>query len=76
MCRGWVQKKKKNWIAKLFFIVHPTRLYGIIQMTTIKYQECKVFQKDVKRLSKKFKTLREDLETAKEYSIELFHREN
>ncbi|MFH1334538.1 MAG: hypothetical protein ABIH77_04515 [Pseudomonadota bacterium] len=45
-------------------------------MTTIKHQECKAFQKDVKRLSKKFKTLREDLETAKEYSIELFHREN
>jgi len=44
--------------------------------TKIKYDAIDVFQKDVKRLLKKFKTLEEDLETAKRNAIELYHLKN
>ena len=41
--------------------------------TKIEYDATDVFQKDLKRLLKKFKTLEEDLETAKRNAIELYH---
>lgn len=41
--------------------------------TKIEYGETDVFQKDLKRLLKKFRTLEEDLETAKRNAIELYH---
>ncbi len=41
--------------------------------TKIEYDATDVFQKDLKRLLKKFQTLEEDLETAKRNSIELYH---
>ena len=40
---------------------------------TIKYIESEPFKKDFKKLLKRFKTLQEDLETAKKAAIELFH---
>lgn len=39
----------------------------------MKYQKTAEFSKDLKKLSKKFITLEEDLETAKINAIELFH---
>jgi len=42
----------------------------------IEYDATDVFQKDLKRLLKKFQTLEEDLETAKRNAIELYHLKN
>jgi hypothetical protein len=39
----------------------------------IKYNKLELFQKDLKRLLKKHRTLEEDLETAKRNIIELYH---
>lgn len=39
----------------------------------IDYHETPEFQSDLKRLLKKYRTLREDLETAKRAAIELYH---
>jgi len=44
--------------------------------TKIDYDATDVFQKDLKRLLKKFQTLEEDLETAKRNAIELYHLKN
>jgi len=44
--------------------------------TKIEYDTTDVFQKDLKRLLKKFQTLEEDLETAKRNAIELYHLKN
>lgn len=41
--------------------------------TEIKYGATNIFQRDLKRLLRKFKTLGEDLETAKRNAIELYH---
>lgn len=41
----------------------------------IKYYEIDLFQKDIKRL-KRYRTLEEDLETAKRNAIELYHLKN
>ncbi len=41
--------------------------------TKIKYNTIDLFQKDLKRLLKKYRTLEEDLETAKRDAIELYH---
>lgn len=41
--------------------------------TKIEYNEINAFQKDLKRLIKKYKTLDEDLETAKRNAVELYH---
>lgn len=41
--------------------------------TKIEYGATDAFQKDLKRLLKKFRTLAEDLETAKRNAIELYH---
>jgi mRNA-degrading endonuclease RelE of RelBE toxin-antitoxin system len=43
---------------------------------TIKYHETDAFKKDFKKLSKKFKTLAEDINVAKRNTIELFHLSN
>lgn len=45
-------------------------------MPTITYKHTKEFEQDFKRLLKKFSTLREDLEIAKVFAIELFHLKN
>ncbi len=42
-------------------------------MKMIEYQETESFKKDFKKLSKKFKTLSDDIEVAKRNSIELLH---
>lgn len=39
----------------------------------IEYVATDVFEKDLKRLLKKFRTLEDDLETAKRNAIELYH---
>lgn len=39
----------------------------------LKYSETDRFRKDFKRLLKKYRTLEEDLESAKRYAIELYH---
>lgn len=41
--------------------------------TKIEYASTSAFQKDFKRLLKKFRTLEEDLDTAKRNAIELYH---
>lgn len=41
--------------------------------TKIEFGETDVFQKDLKKLLKKFRTLGDDLETAKRNAIELYH---
>ncbi|MEA3453037.1 MAG: hypothetical protein U9Q96_01735 [Patescibacteria group bacterium] len=41
--------------------------------TKIKYNAIDSFQKDLKRLLKKFRTLEDDLETTKRNAIELYH---
>lgn len=41
--------------------------------TTISYGKTEEFQKDLKKLLKKFRSLEEDLELAKKAAIELFH---
>ena len=41
--------------------------------TKFKYNAISHFQKDLKRLLKKYRTLEEDLETAKRDAIELYH---
>lgn len=41
--------------------------------TKIEYNEIDSFQKDLKHLLKKYRTLEEDLETAKRDAIELYH---
>jgi len=41
--------------------------------TKIEYNETDPFQKDLKRLLKKYQTLEDDLETAKRNAIELYH---
>lgn len=41
--------------------------------TKIEYDATNVFQKDFRRLLKKFRTFEEDLETAKRNAIELYH---
>ena len=41
--------------------------------TKIKYNAIDLFQKDLKRLLKKYRTLEDDLETAKRDAIELYH---
>ena len=43
--------------------------------TKIEYNSTDTFQKDLKKLLKKFRTLEEDLEVAKRNAIELFHCE-
>ena len=40
---------------------------------TMKYEETSEFQKDFKKLARKFRTLPRDLETAKTHSVELFY---
>jgi hypothetical protein len=40
------------------------------------YKETDEFKKDLKKLSKKYKTLTEDLETIKKNTIELYHVKN
>jgi len=42
-------------------------------MSTIYYKYTEDFKKDLKRLSKKFTTLEEDIRITKTYAIELFH---
>jgi len=42
-------------------------------MTKINYEETLEFQKDFKKLSKRFRTLAEDLKVAKRNAIELLH---
>lgn len=42
----------------------------------IKYYTIKPFRKDLKKLIKKYRTLEEDLETAKRNAIELYHLKN
>ena len=42
----------------------------------IEYNRINLFQKDIKRLLKKYRTLEEDLETAKRDAIELYHIRN
>ena len=42
-------------------------------MNPITYKSTSGFDKDLKRLLKKFKTLEEDIEVAKKNAIELFH---
>ncbi len=42
----------------------------------LKYQETKEFQKDFKKLLKKFPTLKEDFQSNKQFRIELFHSQN
>jgi len=42
----------------------------------IEYYTIKSFQKDLKKLIKKYRTLEEDLETAKRNAIELYHLKN
>ena len=42
----------------------------------IKYLESELFKKDFKKLLKRFRTLEEDLNTAKKAAIELFHLAN
>src|SRR3990167_808450 len=42
----------------------------------IEYFQTNPFQKDLKRLLKKYRTLEEDLEMAKRAAIELFHLKN
>lgn len=44
--------------------------------TMMKYEETPKFARDIKKLLKKFPSLREDLETSKQYDIELFHLQN
>lgn len=41
--------------------------------TKIKYNAIDLFQKDLKHLLKRYRTLKEDLETAKRDAIELYH---
>ena len=53
-----------------FFIELLKHLYVIMK---IHYKETAAFQKDLKKLLKKFRTLTEDLETAKKNALELFH---
>ena len=45
-------------------------------MPTITYKQTEDFEKDLKRLLKKFPTLIEDIEIAKVFAIELFHLKN
>lgn len=45
----------------------------MITPTKIEYGATDSFQKDLKRLLKKFRTLEEDLETVKRNAIELYH---
>ena len=45
-------------------------------MPTITYKQTEDFEKDLKRLLKKFPTLVEDIEIAKIFAIELFHLKN
>ena len=42
-------------------------------MQTITYRQTEEFEKDLKRLLKKFPTLVADIEVAKSFTIELFH---
>ena len=42
-------------------------------MTTITYKQTNEFERDFKRLLKKFPSLNEDIEIVKIFSIELFH---
>lgn len=44
--------------------------------TKISYSSTDAFQKDFKRLLKKFRSLEDDLETAKRNAIELYHLKN
>src|SRR5579872_5678029 len=60
-----------------FFTGHQILLCEITNMTKIiKYDEIDFFKKDFKGLKKRFKTLDEDLKTAKKNAIELFHLQN
>ena len=45
-------------------------------MPTIIYKQTDRFERDLKRLLKKFPTLLEDIEIAKVFAIELFHLKN
>lgn len=45
-------------------------------MTKINYKNTEEFQHDLKRLLKKFPSLNKDIEVAKVFTIELFHRQN
>lgn len=45
-------------------------------MAKINYKQTEDFEKDLKRLIKKFPTLVEDIEIAKVFAIELFHLKN
>ena len=45
-------------------------------MSQIKYKKTSSFEKDLKKLLKKFRTLEDDIEVAKINAIELFHLKN
>ena len=45
-------------------------------MSPITYKNTSGFDKDLKRLLKKFRTLEEDIEVAKKNTVELFHLKN
>ena len=45
-------------------------------MTRINYRTTVDFQRDLKRLLKKFSSLNDDIEVAKVFTIELFHLQN
>ena len=57
-----------------FSIVQRTHQYGtIMMMNKINYSEADNFKRSFKKLSKKFRTLPDDLEVAKKNAIELLH---
>jgi mRNA-degrading endonuclease RelE of RelBE toxin-antitoxin system len=45
-------------------------------MTKINYRNTEEFERDWKRLLKKFSSINEDIKTAKTFAIELFHLQN
>ena len=45
-------------------------------MSPITYKNTPGFEKDLKKLLKKFRTLEDDIEVAKKNAIELFHQKN
>ena len=53
------------------FIAHPK--HQLEKSMKIKYSTIDSFQKDIKRLLKKYRTIEEDLKTAKCNALELYH---
>src|SRR3989344_5039268 len=74
MFRGLLQRMADLYLMNLCSTARRT--LRLENMSPITYKNTSGFDKDLKRLLKKFRTLEDDIKIAKKNAIELFHLKN